>query len=143
MGSLGLTLLSLAIAIAIDLAISTLVAPLLGSPQNSVARNDMPNETIADVISILILCALTGFSEELFYRRWLISVLIASESSPLSACLFQAIAFALPHWRQGPTAILTAALVGMCFGLLYLRYKDAHSLAWAHAAHNAAIMLSA
>lgn len=77
-----------------------------------------------------------AFGEEVLFRGFLLGRLRALLGGGLGvgvvAAFVQALLFGLAHAYQGPTGILVTGLIGLVFGLLYLRMRSLWPLVIAH-----------
>ncbi|WP_386068034.1 CPBP family intramembrane glutamic endopeptidase [Tahibacter sp. UC22_41] len=77
-----------------------------------------------------------AFGEELLFRGFLLGRLRAllggGPGFGIVAAFVQALLFGLAHAYQGPTGILVTGLIGLVFGLLYLRLRVLWPLVIAH-----------
>jgi membrane protease YdiL (CAAX protease family) len=90
----------------------------------------------------LLFSLVTGYREELFYRAYLLTRLGQAGLPSVLAAAASSLLFAAGHAYQGPTGFIVALLMGVYFALLFLRLRNLHRLAWAHALYNAAVLLS-
>ncbi len=92
---------------------------------------------------ILVTCALTGYSEELYFRAYLLTVLQGFGLRPGLAVATSTILFALGHLYEGLAGFLGTMVIGIILSLLFLRRRDLHSIALAHGLYNfTALLLS-
>lgn len=119
-------------------AIGTLVAtrvlgwPPLQSGQVGAIAGNLPM-----LLGMLAIAWSTAaFGEELLFRGFLLGRLRALLGGGLGvgivAAFVQALVFGLAHAYQGPTGILVTGLIGLVFGLLYLRLRALWPLVIAH-----------
>jgi membrane protease YdiL (CAAX protease family) len=73
-----------------------------------------------EMAAFVAVCLTAGFCEEMLYRGWLVTILLAATGSPWTAVVASAIAFGVGHASQGIMAILRAAFVGLQLGILYV-----------------------
>ncbi len=89
----------------------------------------------------LLFSLVTGYREELFYRAYLLTRLGQAGLPPSLAVAASSLLFAAGHAYQGPTGLAVALLMGVYFALVFLRLRNLHRLAWAHALYNMAVLL--
>ena len=90
----------------------------------------------------LLFSLVTGYREELFYRAYLLTRLGQAGLPSSLAVAASSLLFAAGHAYQGPTGFAVALLMGVYFALVFLRLRNLHCLAWAHALYNMAVLLS-
>ena len=99
--------------------------------------------TDARLLPLALLFSLaTGYREELFYRAYLLTRLAQAGVPSALAVAASSLLFAAGHAYQGPTGFAVALLMGVYFALVFLRLRNLHCLAWAHALYNTAVLLS-
>ncbi len=92
---------------------------------------------------VLVSCTVTGYSEELYFRAYLLTVLQDFGLGPRSAIAASTLLFALGHLYEGLEGLLGTAVIGLVLSLLFLRRRDLHSIALAHGMYNfSALLLS-
>jgi len=89
----------------------------------------------------LLFCLVTGYREELFFRAYLLTRLAQAGLPAFLAVAASSLLFAAGHAYQGPTGFAVALLMGVYFALVFLRLRNLHRLAWAHALYNAVVLL--
>jgi membrane protease YdiL (CAAX protease family) len=82
----------------------------------------------------------TAYREELFFRCYLITRLRQLALPPWAAAALSTILFAAGHLYQGLSGFIVATVLGVCFALLFLRLRNLHRLAIAHALYNLAVL---
>jgi len=90
---------------------------------------------------VLLTCALTGYSEELFFRAYLLTVLQDFGLRPGLAVAASTLLFALGHLYEGLAGFLGTVVIGIVLSLLFLRKRDLHSIALAHGLYNFTALL--
>ena len=80
------------------------------------------------VLFMLFMWVIAGFGEEFFYRGYLmkrIAVLLGnSENNWIAAVVLSAIPFGLVHFYQGMSGVITAGIMGLILGYIFLRNKN-------------------
>jgi len=85
----------------------------------------------------LILCLLlASITEEIFFRSWMLSTLMASGLSRVLTVAISVAAFALIHLWQGLHGVVVAALVGLIYALFFLYRRNLFVLIGGHAIYN-------
>jgi len=74
-----------------------------------------------------------GFTEELFWRGFIITQIEAAGGSPRRAILFSSLGFALVHGVFLPDKLLSTFLIGLVAGVYYMRERKLIPLMAAHA----------
>ena len=92
---------------------------------------------------VLTTSVAVGYREEVFFRAYLLNR--ASEIGLHSALsiVLAALLFAVGHLYEGIGALAGTFGIGVVLGIVYLRFRSLHAIAWAHGIYNAvAILLS-
>ncbi len=82
----------------------------------------------------------TGYREELYFRAYLLTRLTRSGLSPPISILLSTLLFSAGHLYQGVAGLAVAAAQGGYFGFLFLRTRNLHMLALAHAFYNLTVL---
>lgn len=133
LAALGCAILGYAVA-----AAGTLVATrVLGWPPMQSGKAGAVAGNLPMLLGLLAIAwSTTAFGEELLFRGFLLGRLRALLGSGLgvgvAAAFVQTLMFGLAHAYQGPTGILVTGLIGLVFGLLYLRLRVLWPLVIAH-----------
>lgn len=83
----------------------------------------------------------TGYSEELFFRFFVIKNFELSGFSTASSILISAVIFGLSHQAQGVPGMLIAGFSALLFSFALLKGKSLHALAIGHALYDAGMLL--
>ncbi len=81
-----------------------------------------------------------GYREEIFFRAFLLPRLEELGASPATAVIISTAAFAVGHLYQGILGGIVTAAIGAVLAIVFLRRRDVHLVAVAHAAYNAAVL---
>jgi membrane protease YdiL (CAAX protease family) len=81
-----------------------------------------------------------GYSEELFFRVYLMRRLGQAGLAPPWAALASALAFGSAHGLQGPLGIAMGSLLGLWFAYRWARGRNLHDVALGHAIYDIAVM---
>jgi hypothetical protein len=135
-------LLSYGGLIGIFLPIGLIVALL---PEESI-RQAIPNVSwtftrVELLPAVLIAMIAVGYREELFFRSYLITRLQELGVRRAGAVAVSTVLFALGHIYQGVLGIAVSLVIGALFGMLYVRRRNLHALAIAHALYNLTVLL--
>ena len=84
------------------------------------------------IIFIAVFPISAGFTEELYWRGFLITELEAAGQTPQSAILFSAIGFSLVHGIFLPDKLLVTFFLGLVTGFYYSRERKLFSLMLTH-----------
>jgi membrane protease YdiL (CAAX protease family) len=85
------------------------------------------------ILFIVLLPISAGFTEELFWRGFIITQLEAAGQSPRRAILFSALGFSLVHGIFFPDKLLATFLLGLVAGAYYVRERKLIPLMATHA----------
>ena len=88
----------------------------------------------------LVFGVATGYREELFFRGYLITRFVDMGLPGPAALGASCVLFALGHLYQGLGGFVTALCLGLLFGTLFLRSRNLHRLAIAHALYNTLVL---
>lgn len=92
---------------------------------------------------VLATCLLTGYSEELYFRAYLLTEFRRLGVAPALAVGASTLLFALGHLYEGLSGFLGTAAIGVVLSLFFLRRRDLHSIALAHGLYNFVTLLLA
>jgi membrane protease YdiL (CAAX protease family) len=95
------------------------------------------------VPAILLSCAAVGYTEELYFRVYLLKRLGEAGLAPFWAATVSVLLFASAHGLQGALGLLLASLIGAWLCFRRFRGASLHELAWAHALYDAGVMIAA
>lgn len=88
------------------------------------------------LIPAFFMFLLTGYTEELYFRSYLLTVWSRLRLPMFASLLFSSILFASGHLYQGWFAVATIFIIGIVLGLWYFALKNIHLIAVAHALFN-------
>ena len=89
----------------------------------------------------MFFCLVTGYREELFYRAYLLTRFSELGLAAPLAVAASSILFAFGHMYQGIGGVAYALVQGVVFSFVFLRKKNLHTLAAAHAIYNFCILI--
>jgi membrane protease YdiL (CAAX protease family) len=98
---------------------------------------------LAGWIAMVFSCLGTGYLEESYFRYYLLIKLENPLPRPAFRIFLSTLLFSLCHIYEGPWGILNAVLAGVLLSVLFIRYRSLHGIAWAHAAYNMFVYVSA
>jgi uncharacterized protein len=93
-------------------------------------------DSVAILPLVLVVCLVTGYVEELFFRAYLLTVLETSGVPAVSAVAASSLLFAAGHLYQDIPGFIATGLIGVILSLHYLRKRSLHAVAWAHGLYN-------
>ncbi len=83
-----------------------------------------------------------AYREELFFRSYLLTR-FSQLGIPAAGAVASATAlFTLGHWYEGPLGLALAGLLGIYFSVIFLKTRNLHLIALAHALYNFAVLCS-
>ena len=85
-------------------------------------------------ILLALLCLVTGYREELFFRSYLLTEL--EPFGRAAAVTVSTLLFALGHLYQGVPACIGTGLLGVFLSAVFLRTRNIHVIALAHGLYN-------
>ncbi|MDY3938890.1 MAG: type II CAAX endopeptidase family protein [Spirochaetia bacterium] len=102
------------------------------------AQETMPF-SITNSIMLLpafLMFLLTGYTEELYFRSYLLTYLTRHRIPMAAALMISAVLFASGHLYQGWTATASVFVIGLVLGLWFFALKNIHLLAVSHTLFN-------
>ena len=112
-----------------------LTNPLLGAARH-------PSAPAAAVVLVILVSSLSvGYSEELFFRAFLIRRLRQAGFPAPWALLASSLLFGSAHGLQGPLGLALGTLLGLWFAWRWHRSGDIHEIALGHAIYDALVIL--
>jgi membrane protease YdiL (CAAX protease family) len=90
---------------------------------------------------VLLFCLITGYREELFFRSYLLTRFHQLQLPGFIGIGISTLLFAAGHVYQGVAGLAVALIQGLYFSLLFVRFKNVHPLALAHALYNATVLI--
>ena len=90
---------------------------------------------------VLLFCLVTGYREELFFRSYLLTRFRQLQLPGFVGIGLSTLLFAAGHVYQGAAGLTLALIQGLYFALLFVRFKNIHPLAVAHALYNASVLI--
>jgi len=121
------------------LVASTLLLSSLFPLPSSNAEFDLSDSVNAALFTLSLILA--SINEEVFFRSWMLSTLMASGVPRVLTLLISAAAFASIHLWQGFHGAAVATLVGLVYALFFLYRRSLIVLIGAHAIHNIIALL--
>jgi membrane protease YdiL (CAAX protease family) len=83
-----------------------------------------------------------AYREELFFRSYLLTRLGQLGVPAAWAAAASTALFALGHWYEGLLGLAVAGLLGIYFSVIFLRTRNLHTIALAHALYNFTVLCS-
>jgi len=90
---------------------------------------------------VLVFCLVTGYREELFFRSYLLTRFRQLQLPGFIGIGLSTLLFAAGHVYQGAAGLAVALIQGLYFAVLFVRFKNIHPLAVAHALYNATVLI--
>jgi len=90
---------------------------------------------------VLLFCLVTGYREELFFRSYLLTRFRQLQLPGFIGIGLSTLLFAAGHVYQGVAGLAVALIQGLYFAVLFVRFKNIHPLAVAHALYNATVLI--
>jgi membrane protease YdiL (CAAX protease family) len=128
--ALGLALPGL---LAIGLAVSLAYSRLSGG--NPIPRLEAPVSPLGWTI-LVISCFGTGYLEESYFRFYLLGMLERTGLGVKRRVFISVMLFSFCHIYEGPGGAINALLAGLLLGVVFIRERSLHGIAWAHGAYN-------
>ena len=89
---------------------------------------------------VLVTCILIGYSEELFFRSYLITRFTNSGIKKSAAVCVSVFLFSIGHIYQGIPGFIGTAVIGLFLSYVFLIYRNIHIIAIAHGLYNFSIL---
>lgn len=95
------------------------------------------------VIPLVFLTTITiGYSEELFFRSYLLTEFINSDGTNKTAVIVAvSLLFAAGHIYQGAGGFISTFIIGVFFSLIFLKKRRIHSIAVGHGLYNFFVLI--
>lgn len=90
---------------------------------------------------VLLFCLVTGYREELFFRSYLLTRFRQLQLPGFIGIGLSTLLFAAGHVYQGVAGLTVALIQGLYFAILFVRFKNIHPLAVAHALYNTTVLI--
>lgn len=131
-----------ALMLGIGSVFSVLLAPVMPDPVAIPGVTTAVDHSLLTRIMILGgLMTIIAYSEELFFRVYLITRFQQAGTTRGVAVLAASMLFALGHGWQGWPALVFSAISGLVLGAIWIRYRRIHVIAVGHALYNVSILL--
>ena len=98
-------------------------------------------DQVSTVLLLALLCVITGYREELFFRSYLYAELVEVGWRSHTAIAASALLFSIGHLYEGIASFLGTAAIGVFLGWCFLRLRNIHLLAIAHAIYNFLVIM--
>ena len=125
-------------------AVTPFVALVLALPESArgvVARGYRWGLQGAGQLPLAVLFGLTaGYREEFFFRSYLLGRLDELGFPAAGAVAVSTAAFCLGHVYEGPLAIAVTAALGLLLSAAWIRWRNLHVIAVAHACYNTLVL---
>ncbi|MCD6122257.1 MAG: CPBP family intramembrane metalloprotease [Spirochaetales bacterium] len=99
-------------------------------------------QRISQLPLAILFCITTGYSEEIFFRSYLLTRLKQLGSSPYVSVILSSLLFAMGHLYQGYMGYIVAAIQGVYFSVVFLKRKNIHLTALAHSLYNFTVLMA-
>lgn len=136
------------LALPILLAIYAAIFPLMILLRQVGAENGTPLTAPGWIISnplmlpvILCTCLLIGYSEELFFRVYLLTLFEDQGIRPLFSVAATVLLFGAGHIYQGLESFAGTTVIGIILALFFLKYRSLHRIGLAHGLYNFFVLL--
>ncbi len=94
------------------------------------------------ILPLVFITAVTiGYSEELFFRSYLLTEIIEYTGSRRSSIIAVSLLFSIGHIYQGAGGFLSSFIIGIYFSHLFLKRRRIHSIAIGHALYNFSVLV--
>lgn len=118
--------------------ISFLLSSLGNVPDTEIPLWKFDNINIFPLI--FITCMATGYSEELFFRSYLISEFHSPDNKKF-VIMGTSLIFALGHVYQGLTGFLGTFAIGIFLASIFIKKRNIHTIAIAHGLYNFTVLM--
>lgn len=108
-----------------DFIVQPAITKLFNEPADYSAFAMLKGNTALYMKWLCLMWLSAAFGEELFFRSYIIAQLQRIMGNrPVLHILISAVLFALPHIYQGVSGAVTTFVFGVCFGFIYVRWKN-------------------
>ncbi len=90
---------------------------------------------------VLVTSILVGYSEELYFRSYLLTILPKMGVTTAGAVVASVLLFSMGHVYEGVAGVAGAAVIGVVLSLVFLKRRSIHVIALAHGLYNFATLL--
>lgn len=113
--------------------IEALASLFLAAPGIFDYMQALPDDPVLRVLVKLYFALSAGIVEELYYRGLLFRVCQYAAWPKVTFLFLSTVGFGLVHWEAGLDDVVGAAMIGLLFGWLYVRWRNLVPLMVAHA----------
>ena len=99
--------------------------------------------SISAMIMFFFTSQVTGWSEEMFFRGFLLRRILVLSENPLGPIIFTSLIFAAGHLYQGAAGFIVTFGIGLALSYYYYKRNDLAAISIAHGLYNFSIMLIA
>lgn len=136
-------------ALLILVTVYVVVAPLMVlmrqiAPGGAEALPVQPGWTVSRPAMLPVIfctCLLTGYSEELYFRAYLLTILEDQGFRPALSITATVLLFGAGHFYQGFESFLGTVVIGILLALFFLKYRNLHRIGIAHGLYNFCVLL--
>ncbi len=98
-------------------------------------------DSFSQIPIIIAFCITTGYSEEIFFRAYLLTRLQQIGTSVYAAIAVSSILFGIGHLYQGYIGLIVALTEGIYFSFVFHRKRNVHLTAIAHSLYNFTVLI--
>jgi len=119
--------------------ISILIVPEIDNPVVYGAGWQFSRPSLIPLV--LISCIATGYSEEIFFRAYLVKILEKSGVRLIPAAAVSAVLFGSGHIYEGFYAFAATATIGIFLSFVFNKTKSIHTISIAHGLYNFSVLM--
>ena len=112
-----------------------------GNSQGFVRTIQLDIGKLSNLILLALMCLVTGYREELFFRSFFFVEVVALGQKEYVAIAVSTLLFSIGHLYEGIASFLGTAAIGIFLGWCFVRTRNIHLLAIAHAMYNYGIIV--
>ena len=98
-------------------------------------------DRLSQVPIVIAFCITIGYSEEIFFRAYLLTRLEQIGASVYAAIAVSSILFGIGHLYQGYMGLIVALTEGIYFSFIFHRKRNVHLTAIAHSLYNFTVLI--
>jgi len=117
----------------------TIIGSYISGPSENITLN-LP-DTTTEWALLSIICILSAYLEESYFRFYLLSKREEFNLNSSSALALSVILFSICHIYEGPWGFLNSVISGTILGFVFLRYNSFHGIAIAHTLYNISVYI--
>lgn len=112
-----------------------------GNSPGFVGTIQLNTNKLSNILLFALMCLVTGYREELFFRSFFFVEVVALGQKEYVAIIVSTLLFSIGHLYEGIASFLGTAAIGIFLGWCFMKTRNIHLLAIAHAMYNFGIII--